>query len=72
VFARERAAQPATERIDAMSDNSLDLEPTDEEILTDDISDEALEAAAGMGATPQGLPCTAAPFLANTFGAGKC
>jgi hypothetical protein len=55
-----------------MNDDSLDLDQTDEEILTDDISDEALEAAAGMGATPQGLPCTAAPFLANTFGAGKC
>jgi hypothetical protein len=55
-----------------MNDNFLDLEQTDEEILTDDISDEALEAAAGMGERPWGLPCRAAPFLANTFGAGKC
>jgi hypothetical protein len=55
-----------------MNDDSLDLDQTDEEILTDDISDEALEAAAGMREMPQGLPCTAAPFLANTFGAGKC
>jgi hypothetical protein len=55
-----------------MNDDSLDLDQTDEEILTDDISDEELEAAAGMGQTPRGLPCTAAPFLANTFGAGKC
>jgi hypothetical protein len=55
-----------------MNNDSLDLEQIERESLTDDISDEALEAAAGMREMPQGLPCTAAPFLANTFGAGKC
>jgi len=53
-----------------MDSDFLGLEPTDEEALTDDASDEALEAAAA--GRPHGLPCTAPPFLAQTFGAGKC
>ena len=46
------------------------LEPADEEALTGDTSDEVLEATAA--GRPHGLPCTSAPFLAQTFGAGKC
>jgi hypothetical protein len=55
-----------------MNDESLDLDRTDETILTDEMSDELLEAAARPGEKPWGLPCTSAPFLAPTFGAGKC
>ncbi len=55
-----------------MSDNPPDLEPTESEILSAEISDEALESSAGMGGAPQGLPCTGPPFLAATFGASPC
>ena len=58
-----------------MNDSTLDLDQIEEEILTDDVSDEVLEAAGmrpGMGEMPRGLPCTAPPFLALTFGAGHC
>jgi hypothetical protein len=55
-----------------MNHSTLYLDQTEQEILADDVSDEALEAAAEMEPVPRGLPCTAAPFLAPTFGAGKC
>jgi len=58
--------------IGAMSDNLLDLEPTESEMLTAEISDEALESSAGLRGTPQGLPCTGPPFLGATFGASPC
>ena len=56
-----------------MSDSHLDidLEPTEAEILSEAVSDEALESAAVEGA-PQGLPCTGPPFLGATFGASPC
>jgi hypothetical protein len=63
---------PESERIDAMSDNPLDLEQNESDILIDEISDAALEAAAGTEGTPAGLPCTGGPFLAATFGASPC
>jgi hypothetical protein len=59
----------ASERIDAMSDNSLELEQHEKNIVIDEISDDALEAAAGTQETPGLLSCTGAPFLAATFGA---
>jgi len=55
-----------------MSDNPLDLEQTESDILIDEISDAALEAAAGTEGTLAGLPCTGGPFLAATFGASPC
>jgi len=57
-----------------MSDSPLDidLEPTEAEILSEAVSDEALESAAGMEGAPQGLPCTGPPFLGATFGASPC
>jgi len=58
--------------ISAMSDNPLDLEPTESEMLNAEISDEALESSAGLPGTPQGLPCTGPPFLGATFGASPC
>jgi hypothetical protein len=61
----------ATERVNAMNDSTPDLDQIENEILSDNVSDEALEAA-GMGVTARALPCTAAPFLAPTFGAGHC
>jgi len=39
--------QQATERIKPMSDNTLDFDQTDAKVI-DEVSDEALEAAAGM------------------------
>jgi hypothetical protein len=54
-----------------MNDSTLDLDQTENEILTDDVSDETLEAA-GMRDTPTALPCTAPPFIGPTFGAGHC
>ena len=62
----------ATERTNGMNDGTLYLDETEQEIFTEDVSDEALELAARMEPVPAGLPCTAAPFLAPTFGAGKC
>ena len=62
----------ASERIDAMSDNPFDLERLERNILVDEISDDALEAATGTQETPGVLPCTGAPFLAATFGASPC
>ena len=44
----------ANERVDAMSDNAIDLDRT-EEILTYQVSDEVLELAAGTGNEPAGL-----------------
>ena len=35
-----------SERIIVMNDNTIDLDQTEEEIFTDEVSDEALEAAA--------------------------
>jgi hypothetical protein len=64
--------EPASERFSAMSDNPLDLKPTESEMLTEEISDDALESSAGMEGAPQGLPCTGPPFLAATFGASPC
>ena len=55
-----------------MNDSTLYLDQTEQEMLANDVSDEALEAAAEMEPVPRGLPCTAAPFLAPTFGAGNC
>jgi hypothetical protein len=55
-----------------MNDESLDLDRTDAMLLADEISDERLEAAARRDEKPWGLPCTSGPFLAPTFGAGKC
>jgi hypothetical protein len=55
-----------------MNDEFLDLDHTDETILGDEISDEMLEAAAGLDEHPWALPCTFPPFLAPTFGAGNC
>ena len=46
--------------------------PSDEEILTADISDEALEAASGVEESPRLLPCIAPPCLASTFCENKC
>ena len=46
-----------------MNETIIDLDQTDEEIRTHDVSDEALEAAAGTGATaaatvrPDMRPC---------------
>jgi hypothetical protein len=65
-------SEAASERFGAMSDNPLDLEPTEGEILTAEISDEALESSAGVAGAPQGLPCTGPPFLAATFDASPC
>jgi hypothetical protein len=45
---------------------------SDEEIVTADISDEALEAASGVGESPRLLPCTSPPCLASTFCENKC
>jgi hypothetical protein len=66
------SAPLASQRIDAMSDNPLDLERPERDILIDEISDEALEAAAGTQETPGVLPRTGGPFLAATFGASPC
>jgi hypothetical protein len=41
----------ASERINAVND--IDLDPTDEESLTNEVSDEALEIAAGTAAGTQ-------------------
>jgi hypothetical protein len=50
VPAADRLASPAPEGINALSDTNDDHHnQIDEETLTTDISDEALEAAAGMG-----------------------
>jgi len=62
----------ATERMHGMNDGTLYLDQTEQDILIDDVSDETLEAAAEMEPVPRRLPCTAAPFLAPTFGAGNC
>jgi hypothetical protein len=40
-------APPANERINAMNDITIGLDQTEEEILTYEVSDEALEATAG-------------------------
>jgi hypothetical protein len=41
------------ERIEAMNETTIDLDQADEDILTYDVSDEALEAAAGTeGGSP--------------------
>jgi hypothetical protein len=55
-----------------MSDSPLDLKPTETEMLSEEISDDALESSASMEGAPQGLPCTGGPFLAATFGASPC
>ena len=42
-------------------------------ILTNSISDEALEASSGIENLPMYLlPCTSAPCMASTFCSGKC
>jgi hypothetical protein len=44
------STEPLTnERINVMSDTEIDLDETDEEARTDEISDEALECAASTG-----------------------
>ena len=65
-------SEPPSERFSAMSDDPVDLEPTESKMLTEEISDDALESSAGMAGAPQGLPCTGPPFLAATFGASPC
>jgi hypothetical protein len=47
-------AAPQTRREIPVNEDTTDLDQTDEDILTYDVSDEALEAAAGTerGATP--------------------
>jgi len=51
--------------------NNLCLNEMD--ILTNNISDEALEASSGVANLPMFLlPCTAAPCLASTFCSNKC
>jgi hypothetical protein len=43
------------------------------DILTNHISDEALEASSGIENLPMYLlPCTSAPCMASTFCSGKC
>lgn len=43
------------------------------DILTNNISDEALEGTAGVENLPMALlPCTSAPCVASTFCSGKC
>jgi hypothetical protein len=43
------------------------------DILTNNISDEALEASSGIENLPMYLlPCTSAPCMASTFCSGKC
>jgi hypothetical protein len=61
---------PAADKDNAVNDSSPDLDRIEND-LVDDVSDETLEAA-GMGLSPRALPCTAAPFLGPTFGAGYC
>ena len=46
LFAADRPA-PTSEGINAMKDTASDLDQTDEDILTYEVSDETLEAAAG-------------------------
>jgi hypothetical protein len=55
-----------------MTDNTVRVDEIEKESSTDEVSDEAMEAAAGMWGTPAGLPCTAGPFLAPTFGSQPC
>jgi hypothetical protein len=60
-FACRPTATPATEGINVMSDNTLDLDQAQTEIRTGAVSDEALEAATWMDQRPRGLP-TFAPI----------
>ena len=55
----------------AVAARELSLNAMD--ILTNDISDEALEASSGIENLPMYLlPCTSAPCMASTFCSGKC
>jgi hypothetical protein len=51
--------------------SAIELRTSEEKIVTEDISDEALEAASGLG-DPANLPCTSPPCLASTFCENKC
>ena len=51
--------------------SAIELRTSEEKIVTEDISDEALEAASGIG-DPPNLPCTSPPCLASTFCENKC
>lgn len=53
-------------------ESAFKRQPRDEEILAQDVSDEALEAASGVADQPGTLPCTAPPCLASTFCENKC
>ena len=52
--------------------SAIELHTSEEKIVTEDISDEALEAASGLGDAPKLLPCTSPPCLASTFCENKC
>ena len=51
--------------------SAIELCKREEKIVTEDISDEALEAASGLG-DRSNLPCTSPPCLASTFCENKC
>ncbi len=51
--------------------SAIERRTSEEKIVTEDISDEALEAASGLG-DPANLPCTSPPCLASTFCENKC
>ena len=51
--------------------SAIELNKREEKIVTEDISDEALEAASGLADRPN-LPCTSPPCLASTFCENKC
>ncbi len=53
--------------------SALDLWLNEVDILTNNISDEDLEASSGIEDLPMALlPCTAAPCPASTFCSNKC
>lgn len=51
--------------------SAIERRTSEEKVAIEDISDEALEAASGLG-DPTNLPCTSPPCLASTFCENKC